>query len=261
MGVTEAKNPVQAVENTFEIIYTLRELDGATLQELTDHIDLSKGAIHHHLSTLKAHGFVAKVDLEYRLGLHFFEIGEEVRKKKNIFQIGTPEVDKLAEETGELANLLIEEHGRGIYLHRAHGDDALSLDTGVGARVYLHNTALGKAILAHLPDERVNEILDQHGTPETTAHTITDRDELFSELVTVRQRGYALDMEERVEGIRCIAAPVITKDDVVQGAVSIAGPRGRVKGEYLDSTFPEIVKNAADVVSINLSYKWTCPRI
>lgn len=252
--MTEPKNPVQAVEKSIKIICTLHELDGATLTELTNHLDFTKGAVHHHLSTLKSHGLVVNNGGEYQLGIRFFELGEDVRNKKQIYQIGMPEVDKLAEETGELANILIEEHGRGTYLYRSQGEEALSLDTGVGSRVYLHNTGLGKAILAHLSEERVHEILDRHGMPATTRHTITDRDELFDELAMIREQGYAPDMEERAEGIRCVAAPVITKDDVVQGAVSIAGPRGRMNGEYLNETVPDLVTNAADVISINLSY-------
>lgn len=252
--MTAPKNPVQAVDKSLKIIYTLRELESATLTELTNRLDITKGAVHSHLSTLEAHGFVVRNEGEYQLGIRFFEFGEEVRGKKAIYQIGVPEVEKLAEETGELANILIEEHGRGTYLYRARGENALSLDTGVGSRVHLHNTGLGKAILAYFPEERVHKILDQHGMPKTTEQTITDRDVFLDELATIRERGYAFDLEERAEGIQCVAAPVITKDDTVHGAVSIAGPRGRMEGEYLETEVPNLVQNAADVIGINLSY-------
>ncbi|WP_129113531.1 IclR family transcriptional regulator [Halegenticoccus tardaugens] len=252
--MSTAKNPVRSVERSLEIIQVLRELDGATVTDIANHLDVTKGTAHNHLSTLLAHEVVVQREGEYHLGIRLFEIGEEIRSGKQIYHVGVPEVNKLAEETGELANILIEEHGWGTYLHRAQGDRALSLDTGVGARVHLHNTGLGKAILAHLPEEYVRDVLDRNGMPATTDKTITSRGHLFEDLAAIRERGYSLDAGERAEGIRCVAAPVITRDGEIHGAISVAGPRGRMKGERLDTKIPELVTNAADVIGINLSY-------
>lgn len=250
----EAKNPVRSVERTIEILETIRELNGATLSELTNQLNLSKGAIHNHVSTLNANGYIVKANQNYQLGIKFFEFGAGIRNEKPIYKIGVPEVDKLARETGELANILIEEQGMGIYLHRAQGDDALSLDTGAGSRVHMHNTALGKSILAHLPESEVNDILEQKGMPATTDRTITNKLELLDQLHDIQDRGYAFDMGERADGIRCVAAPVITSDQTVHGSISIAGPKGRMNGEYLRQTIPDLVTSAANVISINLTY-------
>jgi len=126
-----------------------------------------------------------------------------------IYKIAKPEIDRLAEETGELANLLVEEHGLGSYLHRARGQDAVQVEAHVGTRVYLHSTALGKAILGHMPADRRDEILDRHGLPERTPRTTTEREELLAELETVREQGYAFDNGERFGGasLCCRAGP------------------------------------------------------
>ena len=250
----QARNPVKAVETTVRILDALRSLDGAGVTAVAERAGTTKGTAHNHLSTLEEHGYVAREGDEFVLGLRFFESGIYVRNRKPIYEVGVPEVEKLAAETGEIANVLVEEHGYGVYLHRATGDQALSLDTGVGSRVHLHNTALGKAILAHLPRERVDEILDCRGFPSTTANTITDRETLFATLDDVRERGVAFDMEERADGVRCVAAPVTTNDGTVCGAVSVAGPTSRMKGERLESDIPELVRRAANVVGINLTY-------
>ena len=250
----QARNPVKSVETTIRILDALRALDGAGVTAVAERAGTTKGTAHNHLTTLEEHGYVAREDDEFVLGLRFFESGIYVRDRKPIYEVGVPEVEKLAAETGEIANVLVEEHGYGVYLHRATGDQALSLDTGVGSRVYLHNTALGKAILAHLPRDRVDEILDYRGFPSTTANTITDRETLFATLDDVRERGVAFDMEERADGVRCVAAPVTTNDDTVCGAVSVAGPTSRMKGERLESDIPELVRRAANVVGINLTY-------
>ena len=249
-----AKNPVGAVGTTATIIGKLAELDEAGVTELANNLDITKGTIHNHLETLEENELVVKEDGRFRLSLRFFELGERIKNQYKIYEVGRPEVDKLADETGELGNILVEEHGRGIYLYRAKGENALSLDTGIGSRVYLHQTGLGKAILANLPDERVGAIIDQHGLEPSTEHTLTTRDALFEDLERIRDRGYALDMEERAEGIRCISAPVITNDGVVRGAVSVAGPMSRMRGDHLESTVAEMVTRAANVISINLSY-------
>lgn len=252
----EAKNPIKSVETTMRVIRALKERDGATVTVLADELDLTKGTVHNHLSTLASEGFVSRTDEGYRLGNLFFEFGQYIRKQhQQLLELCVPEVEKLAEQTGELGNLLVEEHGQGIYFYRASGDQALSLDTGVGTRVDLHNTALGKAILAHEPRERVEEIIDRHGMERTTEHTITSREALFEELERIRERGVAFDMEERVIGVQCVAAPVQTKDGRVLGAISVAGPSSRLKLEEGADDLVELVANTADVISINATYE------
>jgi DNA-binding IclR family transcriptional regulator len=250
----QATNPIKSVETTTQILECIEKHNGATISEIADQLDTTRATVHNHLSTLKQADLIVKEGCEYQLGLRFFTYGEQVKRQQTILDVGASEVDKLAEETGELGNLLVEEHGRGIYLHRAKGEDALSLDTGVGSRVYLHQTALGKAILAHLPREYVNEIVEQCGLDQSTENTVGGRAELFERLEEVRDRGYALDLEERVPEIHCVAAPIITNDDRVQGAVSVAGPASRLTGDRLHETIPELVTQTANVIGINLSY-------
>lgn len=250
----KAKNPIKGTERTIQIVEELKIQDGAKLTELANHLDLSKGTIHDYLSTLREHNYVVKEDGEYHIGLGFFEVGEYARNRIQLHHTAKPEVDKLAEETGELANLLYEEHGRGVYLYRAHGENAVILDTHTGKRRYLHNTALGKAILAYMPDQRVEKIIDQHGMPNSTPHTITSRERLYEELQAIRDRGYAFCNQERVEGLHCVAAPLQGPDDTVLGAISIAGPVTRLKAERLEEDLPEKLLQSANVIEINASY-------
>jgi len=250
----EAKNPIRGTERTIRIVETLKELDGARVTELADRLNLSKGTIHDYLSTLRQHNYVVKEGDEYHVGLGFFEIGEYARDRIQIYHAAKPEVQKLAEETGELTNLLYEEHGHGVYLYRATGENAVTLDTHTGKRRYLHNTALGKAILAYMPKQRVDEIIDQHGLPKATKHTITDHDNLYSELENIQNRGYAFCNQERVQGLHCVAAPLQSQEGTVLGAISIAGPTTRIRGERLEEELPQKVLQAANVIEINTNY-------
>jgi DNA-binding IclR family transcriptional regulator len=249
------KTTLRTTENTIRIVKTLKRLDTAGVTELATHLNMSKSTIHDHLATLKEHDYVVKNDDgTYGIGLGFFEMGEYARKRRKIYEIARPEVQALAEETGELANLLVEEHGRGVYLYRARGEKAVTLDTHTGKRRYLHNTALGKAILAHLPEEHVHEILDTHGLPSSTKNTITNRDVLFEKLNEIHERGVAYCGQERVEGLQCVAAPVLSNGNRVLGAISVAAPTTRMKGSRFEEEIPELVLQAANVIEINVTY-------
>lgn len=253
MGIT-AKNPIKGAEKTILIVQTLKEMDGAGVTELADRLDLSKGTVHDYLSTLREHNYVVKEGDTYYVGLGFFELGEYARNRIRIYNVAKPEVARLAEETGELANLLYEEHDLGVYLYRARGENAVKLDTHTGKRRYLHNTALGKAILAHLPEERVEEILDRHGLPPATPRTITNREDLYEELDTIHERGYAYCNQERVEGLQCVATPLMSRTGRVLGAISLAGPTTRMKGKRIQEELPERLLQAANVIEINVNY-------
>ena len=244
---------VGATETSLRIIDALRTLDGAGVTELAHHLELPKSTVHNHLQTLRRNEYVTKQGSEYAVGLRFLQLGEYARDRRPVATIAPPEIDKLAEETREMANLLVEEHGRGVFLYRAKGADAVHMDTHAGKRVYLHTTGFGKSILAHLSDERVERILDRHGLPSITSGTITDRGKLMEELETIRDRGYAYDDEERLEGLRCVAAPIVVDGEVL-GSVSVSGPKSRIRGEYYREELPSIVMSTANVIEINSTY-------
>lgn len=250
----EAKHPVKSTEMTFKIVETLKDVDGAGVTELSNHLDLPKSTVHNYLSTLVQEEYVVKEGDTYKVGLRFLELGAYARNRMNIYEIAKPEVTGIANETGELGNLLVEEHGRGSYLYRARGEQAVKVDAYVGTRVPLHSTALGKAILAFLPRRRVGDIIDMHGLPASTSNTVTDRDQLETVLEDVRERGFAVDDGERLKGLKCVAAPILSNDDRVLGAVSVSGPTSRMQGTRFRETIPEMVLEAVNVIELNVTY-------
>lgn len=250
----KAKQPIKSTETTFAIVNALKDLDGARVTELADYLGLPKSNVHNYLSTLHQEEYVVKDGPMYSVGIRFLELGAYARDRMDIYEIAKPEVEKLATETGELANLLIEEHGRGSYLHRARGDQAVQVEAYTGTRVYLHSTALGKAILAYMPTERVDDIVETHGLPPSTERTITTREELESALEGIRERGYSVDDEERLKGLRCVAAPILSNDDRVLGAVSVSGPTNRMKSERFETEIPEKLLETVNVIELNVTY-------
>jgi len=252
--IPEAKNPIKGAIRTFEILSALKELDGAGITEIADHLDATKSNVHNYLNTLRQEGYIRKVGTTYYVGLSLLELGAYARQTRPVYEVAKPELRALADETGERVNLMVEEHGLGVYLHHEAGNQGVKVDTFVGSRVHLHNTALGKAILAHLPKSEVNAIIDWRGMIKTTEHTITDRDELFDELEQIRNRGVAFDREERLNNLRCVAAPVIGKNDCIEGAISVSGPKTRFKNDRFEKELPEYLQQASDVIELNITY-------
>lgn len=246
--------PVQAAATTFDVIEGLRELGGAGVSELATYLEMPKSTVHDHLRTLEAAEYLVNDGEEYRIGARFLELGGYARSRMRLYRLAQPEIEKLAERTGEHANLMIEEHGRGIFLYKAKGEDAVQLDTHAGMRVHLQTTALGKSILAHYPDQQVHDILDRHGMPQETDRTVTDRDALFDELETIREQRYATDDGERVEGMRCVAAPIRDSSGDVLGAVSVSGPTSRMDAESFQNQMPKAVLSTANVIEVNMAH-------
>ena len=244
---------VNATGTSFEILEALVDLEGAGVSELAATLGIPKSTTHNHLQTLIENKYVVREDDTYNVGLRFLRLGEYSRKRTPLFSVARPEIESLATETGELVNLNVEEYGRGVFLHRAKGSDAVHMDTYAGKRVYLHTTAFGKAILAHLSTDRVDEIISQYGLPAVTDQTITESDELQSELETIFERGFALEREERLEGLCCVAAPILVDEGVV-GAVSVSGPESRLRGTRFTEELPELIMQATNVIEVNLRY-------
>ncbi|WP_049986153.1 IclR family transcriptional regulator [Halobellus rufus] len=250
-GEAESGRRVQAVQISCDIIQALREKDGAGVSELAEHLDRSKATIHSHLTTLADNEFVVKRDDSYEISLRFVDIGEYAKSQVDIYEVTKKELERLAEETGEVAQFMVEEHGRGVYLHKASGKNAIQTASYVGNRKYLHCTALGKAILSQLPEERVEQIIDRHGLPQRTENTVSTREELFDALETVRREGVAYDDEEVLQGLRCVAAPIKHANGDLHGAISISGPTSRFKGDRFHEELPEVVQGAANIIEVN----------
>lgn len=246
-----ARNPVKAVQNTIKILGKIREFDGVGVTTLEKHLSLSKGTIHCHLATLEESGFVVKESGKYHLGLQFLDFAHEVRNRYKILDIIKNEVDRLASKSGELALFTVEENTQGICLYKSEGENAVQTELYVGYRNELYHTAVGKAILAFLPEKRRESLIQQKPLESITENTITEKDDLQEELENIRDRGFAYNQEETIQGLVGIGAPVRDQQGNVLGAVSVIGPTSRMKEQRLESELPELIEQTVNVIEIN----------
>lgn len=242
---------VKTSERVFGIIEALQELDGARVTELAASLDLANSTVHDHLVTLEEQGYVRREDGVYYISLKFFQHGMYAKRREEVSKVSQPILDKLVEETGEIAWLAVEEHGKAVYLNKALGDQAIQPYGTLGERVDLYNIAAGKAILAHLPEEYAREIIERTELKEHTENTITDPDALFERLELIRERGYALNRDEVIPGFRAVASPIITNENL-HGAVALSGPKSRMQGQRFEDELPERVMGATNEIEMLL---------
>jgi DNA-binding IclR family transcriptional regulator len=244
---------VKTADTVFEIVTALQELDGSTITELADYLGLAKSTVHTYLATLEQKEYVVKDGKTYDLSLKFLDHGTYSKQKNELTSVAHPILKRTAEETGEVVWLIVEEHGRAVYLDRAKGDRAVQTNGRRGLRTSLHFVAAGKCILANLDEEDVHQILDRHGLPEQTDNTITERRTLLNELQEVRDQGYAYNAGEEVKGVHAVGAP-IKQDGTVYGGVSIAGPSARFQDEDYDQKMRKAIVETANTIELNLEY-------
>lgn len=254
MTEPDAEYPgIQSTRTLFGIIEYLWANSGATITELARELGIAKSTVHDHLASLHHEEFVVKDEDGYRLGLQFLNIGMTIKDRNELVNAARPKIEQIANETGEAVWLMVEEHGRAVYLHNAMGDRALQVEETIGTRTHLHFLAAGKAILACSPPERVDEIVRRHGLPERTENTIVDRAELVEELERIREQGFAVNDCEQIDGVRAVGVP-IRVDGEVLGAVSVTAAKRRFRGERFEEEIPNVLLGAANEIEIQMAY-------
>jgi len=245
---------VTTTKKSFDIIEHLVQNESSGVSEVARSLEIPKSTVYEHLSTLEELEFVVKDQSGYRPSTKFLQYGGHTRNAMELFTDAKPELHELAETTGEHVCMVIEEHGQGVILYTAEGKGPDQLVTTAGTRTQLHTNASGKAILTHLPDERVRRIVENSGMQQMTENTITDPGKLLEELERVRERGYATNYEERLKGMKAVAAPVLDRQDSVLAAIAAYGPARRIDDTRLKKDLPGRVLETANVVEVTYNY-------
>lgn len=246
---------VRAVERTLVLVKFLREHGPATLSEIAANLQLAKSTVHRYLQTLEHEGFVIAGDEEYMLSLRFLALGEHARGQHPEYRLAREKVSELAEQTAERAQFIVEESGQAVYVYQQLGSTAVKADTYPGKRVPIHASAAGLAILSEYPRHRIDAITDQHGLEAITSETITDSETLNDQLQQTRERGYSINDQGVIEGLRAIGTPVIGPDGTVIGGLSISAPINRMEGKRLTEELPTLLLGAANELELNIAYQ------
>jgi len=244
---SSSSRQVKSVRTAFRMVEFLQDMDGATMNELATQLDLAKSTVHNYLGTLQSLGYVVKRDGTYRLGLRFLTHGMAAKSGLGLRDAVTHVLPEVAARLDQPVWWIVEELGRGIFVATAAPDSDKQVYGRVGKRSYLHTQAPGKAILATLQGDYVDEIIEYHGLPTYTSETITDPDRLREELDTISEQGYAISDGEAALGVRSVG-------------VAFEGPFGCTHGlgvfgyshainAALEQDIPGVLQDAADDVT------------
>lgn len=252
--MTDGPNRIKTVENVFEIVENVGELDGCKVRELAEHMDLPKSTAHVYLKTLEDAKYVVRRNGEYRLSHRFLNLGGQVRYNNNLYQEGRNEVDDLAQTTSEVATIGCEEDGYRVMLYRTEPTGAIFNNAPTGEYTRMHWTALGKALLSQKSDAEITGIADRLGLPRATEHTIVDLDALLDEIETIESQGYAVEDEERVKGVKSVAVPIESDGESPETAISVAGPKHEFSPERIQEELLPALQNTANVVELKTKH-------
>ncbi|HZX07806.1 IclR family transcriptional regulator [Kribbella sp.] len=236
--------PIRSVDRVCDILDALANSDGGvSLTEVAAATSLPKSSAFRYLSALEARHY-AERDADsstYRLGPAFRP--QHTRGIERLVELARPVLEQVRDATGETANLGLLDGTMIVHRMVIESPHSMRLAARVGERGYVHATALGKAICAGLPEDRVRAILNAVGMPRFTAATILDQDEYFAELGKVREQGYALDDQENQDEGRCLAVaiPRLT----FPAGLSLSAPISRFEPEDVPAVARRLRKAAA----------------
>ncbi len=245
-----AQNTVQSLDRALSILAVLARADGLTLTELAQAAGQSAPTVYRVLTTYQAHGFV---ELEpetqcWHVGAGAFRTGSAFLRRTALVDRARGPMQALMRESGETANLGVQHRGEVLFLTQVETHEAIRAFFPPGTRGPMHVSGIGKALLAHTDAARLAEVTSG-GMERFTPASLTALDALERDLALTRARGYAIDNEERTEGMRCIAAPIFNAHGEAIAGLSISGPVFRLTLERAEA-MGALVRRAADEVTV-----------
>jgi IclR family pca regulon transcriptional regulator len=231
------------------------------VSELSRELELSRSTAHRYISTLARLGYLQQDpdSKRYRLGPRVLDLGFSAINSMDVREISAPHLRRLSDETGHTVNLAILDGTDVVYIERCRtaqpGQREIDLNLHVGARLPAYCTAMGKAILAFVPEERREEIIARVDFVSRGPNTITDPEEFRTELERIRLSGIAVNDEELAYGLRSIAAPIHAHSGEVMAALNLAVHRTMSSMDELIERFGPAVKKTSEDISLGMGHR------
>lgn len=249
----ERRYRVRSVERALDVLELLAEAgaDGMRLAELARRLETSKSTVLALLRTLTVRGFVVEVGAgrsrTYGLGLALARLGDQVLSQISLLDLALPSLRAMTAETGWTSRVGVLDEAYAVMIGRVDGPGIVRFQSNLARRELPHCSAIGKALLSHLPEERVREIVERTGLPARTAMTITDVEHLLGELENVRAKQFAVDDEEDSEGVVCVGSSVYDHRDACVAAISLTGLKLTLPAEGIDGLGGVVRRYAAEI--------------
>lgn len=251
------KNYIEVMGKIFTVLEYFVESGTAqrsiAFADLARSLPFARTTVHRILYSLEKLGYVEKDELKsrYHLAAKFFELTSPAVNFRRLQSISKPIMQQLLLRFGETINLGVIEDEQVVYIDVLQSPSALRIAATPGERNPVHCTALGKAMIAFLPEREVEAVLSHQPLIRRTPKTITQRKHLIEHLASVREQAIALDMEENLGGVVCAAAPIFDQNARVIAGISISGPTSRMLPKL--SQVKQEIRSSAAALSRMLS--------
>jgi IclR family KDG regulon transcriptional repressor len=221
---------------------------------------IPKGTAHRLLSSLHYCGFVRQDEKtrDYFLGFRLVELGNFLLSQLDLRKEAGLSLRDLAERTKETIYLVLLDQNEVVYIDKVETDQnpsGLRMASHIGLRNPAHSCAVGKVLLAHLPEEAVDHFLQENALLKRTENTRSDPSSLKKHLKAVRTQGYTIDDEENEKGVRCVAAPIFNEMGKAVAVISLSGPAFRVTKKIIHETLKKEVVETALKISQRLGFR------
>jgi DNA-binding IclR family transcriptional regulator len=248
---------VQSIERAFAILDILGNADyHLGVSHIAELSNLPISTTYRLLATLHQLGYVEKntETNKYTLGVRLLHLRGAVIERLNLGEKAMPVMKDLMRQINETVHLAVLDKGEVVYIERVEGLGTQGMYTRIGKRAPAHCTALGKVLLAYLPEEIwYEDVIERHCLKRFSPTTITTLETLRTELQSICARGYAIDNGESGEPVRCVAAPVRDYTGSVVAAVSISGPQTHITPDRVEK-LGQAVCRAVSLISRQLGY-------
>lgn len=245
---------IQSVDRAITILYMFnRQVQELGITEMAQVLNLPKSTVHGLVRTLEARDLLAQnpENGKYRLGLKVYELGMAYSSAIELEGASKTVAHNLSAKYDEAVHVAVYAGGMAVFVIRKDPRVSIASFPRVGASIPAHASAVGKVLLAHLPPSEIDKHMKD--LYSLTLNTITDREILKKELAQVSNQGYAVDNEEAIGGLGCVAAPIRDKSGEVVAALSLSGAVHRIIGELHSSIIRDVML-AADQISRALGY-------
>ena len=246
---------ITALQRGLQLLQLFSESpQGFTAKQVADRSHLPVSTVHRFLVNLEAGGFLNCSGNVYHLGSACFAIGQAALAQLDIRRVSLPYLQELNRQTRETVHLTVRHGSAAVYVEKLDSTEQLRIYSRIGAAVPLYCTAVGKVMLAYMPDDQRSRLLPQLVLKRYTPNTVGNLQELEAELHRIRKNGFACDLEEHELHIRCVAAPIWDDAGQVNASLSITAPIVRMALSRLRQLAP-LIQTAGLQISRELGYQ------
>jgi DNA-binding IclR family transcriptional regulator len=216
---------LSSVSNALEILDLLSKQDELGLSEISKKLSLGKASTFRLMYTLEKYEYVQKTpEAKFKLGIKFAHYGDIVMERQNLVIICRPYLQKLRDQSNQTVHLaILNSNGKSTFIYKEQSNSTIQMTSRIGYTCDAYSTATGKALLAGLSDQEINELAQKYHFKNYTEYTIKNKKELLEQVASIRKRGYSEDLQESELGLTCFATPIRDFTGKSIAAISVSG--------------------------------------